>query len=446
MAQLKDKVLRMHLLVSFMQTVKTKIRMLLSWLPKSNIGKKINLEELPEIQFNVDKDANELKELVSIYDSQYFLANIAILASMQANPRINLPPFNGFSSPFRQLAHLGALNVTSNAELISKKEVDEKNNDWKDIVVQAIKVRAAYYGEMMPKEGEVSDEYYDLYKISVPVFDSHFDTSTVNFEEQEINKVTDLFTPFNSVIESISGLKVEDFTGIYNVIDYTLSERMKESYNLLVRSLTVKEELLKHNGAPPSTWDYKGDDPDVLRLVEYHTDPRIKYTPDMCVLERHISPKKLEIFFDLFTIKRGEKPSYKYYTEINPLLLKPIYKYSPNKYLIVFQKHLIHSIFRFLYDLVTNSDRQEKFFIHRGKWLQNKTVELLKFYFGKQARAFNEYKVDGQGQDVLLLTKDLALIIENKAHNEVKFSGVPNVKVIFEQYLARFKKFNSKRI
>ncbi len=89
---------------------------------------------------------------------------------------------------------------------------------------------------------------------------------------------------------------------------------------------------------------------------------------------------------------------------------------------------------------MSNSSKQEKFFIHRGKWLQAKTVEVLETYFGFEGKIFNEYKVDGRGQDVLFLKDELALIIENKAHNEVRFSGVPNVKTIFEQYLARFKK------
>jgi len=407
---------------------------------KNNEQRKMDLDDLPEIEFDIDKDSTELKDLVSIYESQFFLADIARLATMQANPRIDLQPFTGLSSPFRQLAHIGALNVTSESALISKKEVEENTEEWKDLVVQAIKVRGGYYGEMMPKEGEVSEEYYELYKISLPVFDSHFDTTTVNFEEQEINKIRDLFVPFDSVIESKTGLKTNDFIEIFNTIDYTISANIKESYNLFVRSQAVQKEKLKNKKTHPKNWNYKGRDQEVLRLIEYHTDPRIKLTPDMEVLERHIPKKKLQLFFDLFTINRGESPTYKYYTEVNPLLQKPIYQYADRKYLIVFHQHLIHSIFRFLYEIVTQSNKQEKFFIHRGKWLQTKTVEILETYFGNKAKIYNEYKVDGKGQDVLLLKSGLALIIENKAHNEVRFSGVPDVRTIFELYLSRFKK------
>lgn len=405
-----------------------------------NKKRKMNLNDLPDIEFDIDKDSQELKDLVGIYDSQFFLADIARLSNMQANPRINFSPFNGLSSPFRQLAHLGALNVTSKNEIISKKEVGESNNDWKDIIVQAIKVRAGYYGEMMPKEGEDSEEYYKLYKISLPVFDSHFDTTTVNFEEQEINKIRDLFSPLDDVIKSNTGLETNDFIEIYNTIDYTISENIKDSYNLFVRSLPVQKLKIKYKGVHPKNWDYKGSDPEVLRLIKYHTDPRLKFTPNMDVLEKHIPIDKLNLFFTLFSINRGDQTDYKYYTEVNPLLQKPIYKYGERKYLVVFHQHLIHSIFRLLYDIVSNSKKQEKFFIHRGKWLQAKTVEVLEEYFGNKAKIYNEYKVDGQGQDVLFLKDKLALIIENKAHNEVRFSGVPNVKSIFELYLARFKK------
>jgi len=291
----------------------------------------MNLDELPEIEFDIEKDSNELKELVGIYESQFFLADIARLTSMQANPRINLYPFNGLSSPFRQLAHLGALNVTSKNEKVSTKGVNENTDEWKNIITQAIKVRAGYYGEMMPKEGEDSDEYYKLYKISLPVFDSHFDTTTVNFEEQEINKIRDLFTPLDDIIKAETGLETNDFIEIYNTIDYTISETIKDSYNLFARSIPVQKEKLKHKGAHPQEWNYKGSDQEVLRFIAYHTDPRLKFTPNMDVLERHIASDKLNLFFDLFTINRGEYTNYKYYTEVNPLLQRPIYKYGKRK-------------------------------------------------------------------------------------------------------------------
>lgn len=400
----------------------------------------MNLDDLPKMEFDIDKDSNELKQMVGIYDSQYFLADIARLASMQANPRIELSPFNGLSSPFRQLAHIGALNVTSDSELIAKKEVDEKTNEWKDIIVQAITVRAGYYEEMMPNEDEVSDEYYELYKISVPVFDSYFDTTTVNFEEQEINKIRDLFTPFDQLIVSATGLTTNDFIEIFNTIDYAISAKIKESINLFIRSNAVQKEKIKNNGSNPRNWNYKGTDTEVLKFIRYHADPRLKFTPDMSVLERHIPTDKLQAFFDLFTINRGDHPNYKYYSSANPLLQKPIFQYAKRKYLIVFHQHLLHSIFRYLYDLVAKSESQERFFIHRGKWLQNKTVEILKIYFGETTKIYNEYKIDDHGQDVLLLKDSLALIIENKAHNEVQFSGNPKVENIYELYLSRFKK------
>jgi len=50
---------------------------------------------------------------------------------------------------------------------------------------------------------------------------------------------------------------------------------------------------------------------------------------------------------------------------------------------------------------------------------------VLRTYFGKEAFIYNEFKVEGKAHDILLLYKQsLALIIENKAHKEVQFSGV----------------------
>ncbi len=403
------------------------------------INRKMDNENLPEIKFNIKEDTIELKDLVSKYASDWFLAEIAQLATMEAIPRIQLQPFIGLSSPFRQLAHLGALNVTSQSNKISLNDATHVDN-WHEIIKQSIMVRAGYYEEMMPKEDEIDGEYYELYRISLPVFDSYFDTSTVNYEEQEINKIVGLFQPFTDEIFLKTGLYVNEFIDIYNLIDSTLSNIIKDNYDLLARSRNAQKQARINKGLPPREWKYTGNDEEVIKIINYHSDIRVKFTIDLNMINSSYEEYKLLRFFKMFQIERGENLEYLYYSSVNPLLLNPIYKINDGKYLIVFRKHLIHSIYIRLYNIISETPKAEMFFSYRGKWLQNKTVELLRQYFPSKAKIYNEYKVNGKGQDVLLLCNGLALIIENKAHNEVKFSGVPNVKLIFDQYLSRFKK------
>ena len=399
----------------------------------------MKLEDLPNIEFDLIKDSNDLKQMVGKYSSDLFLADIAQLAIMESNPRINMYPFQGLDSPYRQLAYLASLNISSSLDEIAEAEVNT-DEDWKNIVVQSIKVRGGYYEEMLPEENEEDLKgFNELYQISLPVFNNYFDSSQVNFEEQELNKIKELFIPFDIIIEEATGLKVDDYLSIFDIIDNQISTNIKAPVNLLVRSSSVKEESIKNKGTHPRTWNYKGDNQDVLDVIDYFTNRKAKFTLNLEELYSKYDKEKLDLFLNEFSIKRETDENYVYYTQPNKILLNPIFSYD-GKYLVVFLKQISHSIFRRLYNVVDSSTKRESFFGHRGKWLQDKTVELLDSYFKGNAHIYNEYKVNGKGQDVLLLHKGLALIIENKAHNEVPFSGVPNVLNIYKQYYSRFKK------
>lgn len=68
-------------------------------------------------------------------------------------------------------------------------------------------------------------------------------------------------------------------------------------------------------------------------------------------------------------------------------------------------------------DFVTsNSSITEPFYKHRGVELENKIVDLFQSILGKEAQIFQSYYTDiGKEQDILVLYKTMALIIEAKA-------------------------------
>ena len=309
------------------------------------------------------------------------------------------------------------------------------------MVTTCVKVRAGYYDALLPKENDETDEFYHFYKTSMPVFNDFFDTGSINFEEQEVERITRLFIPFNDVLVSQTGLGVKDFIDIYNAIDNLLE--INSNYPLIItkKSTEAKEfwDEKTKDGISPRDWNYDGNDANIIKLSQYFNDRGSKFTISIDDFEELIA-KKASIFLDIFSLSRSEDSEYLYYTQQNKILTNPIYKKSNGEFIVISRKQIVHAIFKKLHNSLMNSPKKESYLNFRGNWLQNKTEELLRRYFGKDARIFNEYKVDGKANDVLLLHRGLALIIENKAHQEVQFSGIPDVKNIFKQYYARFKK------
>jgi hypothetical protein len=393
------------------------------------------------MKFDIDKESRKLKELVSKYDSNSFVGDISQLLTLIEPPRMPIYPFQGLDSPFRQLTYLISLNISSNNNLVTKQSV-ESDEEWKEIVEQIIRVRAGYYDELLPAENEDDEQFAKVYQVSMPVFNNYFDTGNLNFEEQEIEKIESIFKPFNDIVLNESGLNIDDFVKIYNLIDNELETTLNIPLTITRKSkeADVFWEKQKLNKINPLDWEYNGDNEEIKILVKYFSDRSFKFTIKKSELIKKFDNDKIEKFLRLFASSRTEDESYLYYTQPNKILLKPIYQKSDDEYIVIDTKQIIHSVYRKLHDILVNSNKRESYFTFRGNWLQNKTESILRGYFGDSANIYNEFKVNGNAQDILLLNKGLALIIENKAHKEVQFSGVPDTINIYKQYFSRFKK------
>lgn len=105
-------------------------------------------------------------------------------------------------------------------------------------------------------------------------------------------------------------------------------------------------------------------------------------------------------------------------------LYKPIFLINDDEFIIISNKQLLDAIFKMLYKTIKGSSVEERYNIRRGKFLQEKVIALFEKLFGNDGSYFNEYKVDGKGQDVLVLNNHFAYIIEAKSGKEVNLSGV----------------------
>ena len=174
--------------------------------------------ELPIKDFDIDTNSKHLKGLCALHDPDTFIGEIATLITHIDIPGIPIHPFQGLDSPLRQLTYLASLNLTSDPALIVR-EGEVKPEEWVEMVKYSIGIKAGYYDLLMPKEGDDAVAYHELYKVAMPVFMNYYGAGSLNYEEQDIERIQSFFTPFDREIEKEFGLTTADFISIYNLID-----------------------------------------------------------------------------------------------------------------------------------------------------------------------------------------------------------------------------------
>ncbi len=398
--------------------------------------------ELPIKDFDIDTNSKHLKALCARHDSDTFIGEIATLITHIDIPRIPIHPFQGLDSPLRQLTYLASLNLTSDPALVVR--VGEvKTEEWLEMVKYSVAVKAGYYDLLMPKEGDDPVAYHDLYKVAMPVFMDYYGAGSLNYEEQDIERIDSFFTPFDKEIEKQFGLTTADFISIYNLIDEELFIRLNYPLKLVKEYPECKaywDEQFK-NKTNPLDWKYEGEDSNVIALVKYESNRGERFTVDEQELSKKYDSNKVRRFLEIFTITRKES-NYLFYTARNPILHQPIYQVKDGRFLIVSAKQLISAVYSLLTEFATKESNgiSERFYSRRGNVLQDKTADLFKRFFKDECFIYNEYTTQpgGSGQDLLVLYKGLALIIENKAGREPE--PMRDVRKSFEKISLGFKK------
>lgn len=364
----------------------------------------------------------QLKELVSIYDSKWFLGDLSdVIHSGKGRANDML---GELSSPMRQLYYLAGLNISTSKD---KGEVFWYDRiKWNEIVILLNEIEAEYKKMMLDfnEELDVFNDWKRIREVAVPSFLAYFNQGPLNFEEQVLNWVIDLFSPFDEYFLSEFGLVTADFILFYENID-KLNQNNFQGY-------TFKNELLRDDWETYTTIESGMDESlpsflkdsipkDYIVMSKFMTDKGMKdrFLAAELVCER-LSIEKVEKILSILSVKREER-DFTYYSETNPgnpLYSNPIFDIENGMYQVFEVKQVIHSINSLLENAVTSdSARLDKYVKMKGALLENNIISLFKKFFGNDIKLFQSYYVDGKEQDVLIMWDNYAFIIEAKGYN-----------------------------
>lgn len=364
--------------------------------------------------------SQELKDIIATYNSDWLLGNLSFL--IHAGIQRAGDQLGKLSSPLRQLYYLAGLNVSSDP--VSGHKVMFSRKEWNQIVVLLNEIEAEYDKLFFQnKSEEITKEWKHVRQVAIPSFLSYFNQGILNYEEQVINWTKDLFTPLDNIIQGATGVKTEDFIQFYDNLD------LLRKKNLQAHS--TQPDLLRPN------WDKytkieMGDAantvPDFIKNIGERNKYLHTYMSDHGIIDRfypeEITSEKLPIekvktILNYLVIEQ-EQTNFLYYTETrpgNPLFEKPILYIGNGMYQVFEVKQVIHAINSLLEQICTTTKENiTKYVEKKGKILEDKTAEIFSNFFKSDFKIYRSYFVDGNEQDILILWKKYAFIIETKGY------------------------------
>lgn len=368
---------------------------------------------------SLEKKSQQLKDLISTYETEWFLGDLSGLMMNIASGRAQ-DQLGKLSSPLRQLYFLGGLLITSDNS--NGKDVQYSPQKWDEIVRLLNEIEYEYYKLFFPNEDEKNDEDWEkIRKVAMPSFLSYFNQGPLNYEEQSINWITDLYTKLDDIIEANLELKTIDFVNFYENLD-ALHQRNFQSFSPkgeLKENWKDFTKLELVNTAPPAlgytppehTW----------AMCHFIADQGMinRFYPNE-LISKDLNIEKIEKILLLLSCTR-EESDFLYYTSTkpgNPLYDKPILKVDKGLYQVFEVKQVLHSIDNLLESICSkNNNDTTKLTNFKGELLEKRIVSIFSKFLKKDFEIYTSYYIDDCEQDILILWKNHAFIIEAKGYN-----------------------------
>ncbi|KAA8480055.1 hypothetical protein F1649_15635 [Arcticibacter tournemirensis] len=373
--------------------------------------------------------ARELKERVAQFDPDIFARQMTSYINGITLPW-NISIMKGLVSPFRQLFYLLNLNITSPTR--SYKKYFDQNQDWPALKKKLDEMETIHkyeYGELKPfaehlLEEMGAEEVVRRRQIGSSTYTAFFHVGPLHYEEQAIEKITELYKNFDAELTDKFGWNSSDILAIYDKLDALLQERQDKAFlkqpkkqlsqdefkaeilTAMANGSTFQDAMLATSDAPTG-------------MFEYVTDPS---STNMFTLDDLDGiPKPLvDLVLQELTVSRYTDDTYLYFSQPNQLYKKPIYCFANGSYLLLDHRVLLSAMSGLLQqkcaEIIKN---QNRITVARDKYLERKLESIFEVFYqsNPNVKIIPSYYLEqgGNERDLLVLDGKTALIIEAKA-------------------------------
>lgn len=376
-------------------------------------------------KINLDEKSREIQRLISRYTKVSFVCFFSDFIRHHPE-RANIGFSEKLKSKYKDSLYLIMLRLSSdeigNEDLVYSFENDKILQEVTDILLEIVNLY-------------LSDNYVDDYfsikdqsqklLIHELVFKDYFQNGVLNYREQEINNVIRLFKPYQAKIRERLGISLKT---LINLCDYSEEHYREKSEK--IKSF-ILDKRFRQLAKESSKGLIQGEEFSnrMLEFPEKLKEDIIGFfeKPHACLIFKkedyytQFNKEEVDVFCELFSIDINENYDNLFYSQANPLEVKPIIKINDNEFINICQKQLPTALYNLLYQLLSNSNKEkEKLNLRRGKVvLENQTLEIFSKIFKKARfiKVFHNYYINEflEEKDILIIINKKALIIECKA-------------------------------
>lgn len=358
-----------------------------------------------KLKNTIDKLINK----VSKYETESFAGFFAYFIKRRPEDIVDIE-LNKFKSKLKDFFYLIALNVFS--EHKGKESFDfspSTINEFADLVNE---IRSHYHIQKL-------EDYSEDAAIHEMAFRNYFDNGVLSYVEQDLEKIRTVFQPFENKLIEAFGLDVDFLIEVYKATELVSKIRFDQMMEF-THTMEFADFNEKVHSGQTTFSEGINQLPEKISdaLLSFHAKSYAYLMFSKEDLYHTLDKNKVDKFFELFSSKLQSLNNFRYYTDNNPIELAPILEVSENKYLHICQKQIPIAVYRRMYDFLSKDESvKDKLRRHREKELEKKVSAVFKALFNDSSSFFyeNYFVEEDYEQDLLILTRGTAIIVETKA-------------------------------
>lgn len=353
---------------------------------------------------NVTRLAQELKSLISRFEHRSFVAEMGFLANQHVRMRSGQVKL---LSPIRQLMYLMSLY---HATGFGGREIYSAASPEHEHIIELLnEIEGGYsYNDLQTDTEQLEEADINRMIVTNSTYLNYYLNAPLSFFEQDVDRIIGTFKHFEPYITAQTGLLIVDFLDFFMLLT-KLELKHGKAY------LEFEDSILNTIGLGKGLHTLSSEER--LHFFEHTKRAILEMTIPLSEIYAAIPQEKANRLLTYFTLLRRENPNYLYYTDTCPYLHRPITMVDREHIGMIYSKQLINAIYDFLFALCSEENVPgRKVLERRDEYLEKKTAELFKDFFGSDADIYFSYYANGNEKDLLVLSGKNAFIIECKAN------------------------------
>lgn len=329
--------------------------------------------------------------------------------------RNSLESFKNLKSPLKQLVYLIDLYFS-----IESSEIEHAPNEeeWMRLTELLDEVEMTYFGEIGFFNENTDNFQLEKISVSLKAFFDYYSNGQLSYDEQNLNRLETNFSRFDDVIFENYSFKTKDIIEFYISLNKILQDKADRCFYFHQhpekwQSLTSK--FIDRGLSDPSSW---ASQPELADMVGFMSRPG--YIFILSKEELSTLPIEKETLSNIITFLKYDEAALKnktiYYSDESQFSKTPIIQLNDTEFLLPNGKFVLEAFYNRLNAFLIEN-KKEKYSQYKNKMLEEKTYEIFKTFFPKDALFFKSFYFDKESrseQDLAIYYNKTLIIIEIK--------------------------------